>query len=39
MQKHSFYYTLVNDKKLYEVTGDEKWRKLTEAFWKNAVIA
>lgn len=23
--------------KLYEVTGDEKWRKLTEAFWKNAV--
>lgn len=23
--------------RLYEVTGEEKWRKLTEAFWKNAV--
>jgi len=23
--------------KLYEVTGDEKWRKITELFWKNAV--
>lgn len=23
--------------KLYEVTSDEKWRKITEAFWKNAV--
>lgn len=23
--------------KLYEVTGDGKWRKLTETFWKNAV--
>lgn len=24
--------------KMYEVTGDEKWRKITEAFWKNAVL-
>ncbi len=23
--------------RLYEVTGDIKWRKLTEAFWKNAI--
>ncbi|WP_040951279.1 beta-L-arabinofuranosidase domain-containing protein [Gorillibacterium massiliense] len=23
--------------KLYEVTGDEKWRTITEGFWKNAV--
>lgn len=23
--------------KMYEVTGDEKWRKYTELFWKNAV--
>jgi DUF1680 family protein len=23
--------------RLYEVTGEEKWRKITEAFWKNAV--
>ncbi|MDE7192721.1 MAG: glycoside hydrolase family 127 protein [Oscillospiraceae bacterium] len=23
--------------KMYEVTGDEKWRRYTELFWKNAV--
>ncbi len=23
--------------KLFEVTGDARWRKITEAFWKNAV--
>lgn len=23
--------------KLYEITGDERWRRITEAFWKNAV--
>lgn len=23
--------------RMYEVTGDEKWRKYTELFWKNAV--